>query len=119
MKAVKRVIEIQKDSEGKVIAFHSTLHRKSDTNAINLEEHEKQVFNEVKKLFEKANISVETRLITNLNAEEYIKDTVENERINLVVLGYDGKHGIVKRRILGSIPTAVMNNVLCDVLVVK
>ncbi|MFX1488019.1 MAG: universal stress protein [Promethearchaeota archaeon] len=119
VKAAKRIIEIQKDSEGKVIAFHSTLHRKSDSNAINLEEHEKQVFNEIRKLFKKNNLSLETRLITDLNAEDYIKDTVENENINLVVLGYDGKHGIVKRRILGSIPTAIMNNVLCDVLVVK
>jgi nucleotide-binding universal stress UspA family protein len=119
IKAVKRVIDIQKNSEGKIIAFHSTLHRKSDTDAKTLEEHDKQVFTEARKLFEEANLSVETRLITDQNAEDYIKNIVEEESINLVVLGYSGKHGIVKRRILGSIPTAIMNNVLCDVLVVK
>lgn len=113
------MIEIQKDSEGEIITFHSTLHRKSDSDAKNLEEHDKQVFTKIRELFEEANLSVETRLITDQNAEDYIKDTIEKENINLVVLGYSGKHGIVKRRILGSIPTTVMNNVLCDVLVVK
>ena len=113
------MIEIQKDTEGKIIAFHSTLHRKSDSDAKSHEEHDKLVFTEIRELFKEANLSVETRLITDQNAEDYIKDIIEKENINLVVLGYSGKHGIVKRRILGSIPTAVMNNVLCDVLVVK
>ena len=95
------------------------MHRKSDTDAKSLEEHDKLVFTEPRKLFEEANLSVETRLVTNQDAEEYIKNIVEKENINLVVLGYSGKHGVIKRRILGSIPTAIMNNVLCDVLVVK
>ncbi|MHA1933487.1 MAG: universal stress protein, partial [Promethearchaeota archaeon] len=117
--AAKRVIEIQKDSEGKVIAFHSTIHRKSDSDAENLDDHGKKVFTEVEKLFEEANLSIETRLITDQEPEDYIKNIIEKENINLVVLGYSGKHGIIKRRILGSIPTQVMNNVLCDVLIVK
>jgi nucleotide-binding universal stress UspA family protein len=83
------------------------------------EDHAKKVFNEVQKLFEEANLSVETRLITDQEPEDYIKNIVERENFNLVVLGYSGKHGIIKRRILGSVPTQVMNNVLCDVLVVK
>ena len=58
-------------------------------------------------------------MILDEKPEEYIKNIAEKENINLVVLGYSGKHGIIKRRILGSIPTQVMNNVLCDVLVVK
>jgi nucleotide-binding universal stress UspA family protein len=119
IKAAKRIIEIQKDSEGEIIAFHSTLHRKSDSDAKDLEDHSKKVFSEIEKLFQEANLSVETRLINDQNPEDYIKNIVEKENINLVVLGYSGKHGILKRRILGSIPTQVMNNVLCDVLVVK
>jgi nucleotide-binding universal stress UspA family protein len=110
------VIEIQKGYEGNIIAFHSTQHRKSDSNN---EEHGKKVFTEIEKLFTEANLSVETRLIVDQNPEDYIISIVEKENINLVVLGYSGKHGIIKRRILGSIPTEVMNNVLCDVLIVK
>ncbi|MFX1456165.1 MAG: universal stress protein [Promethearchaeota archaeon] len=119
MKAAMRVIEIEKDSECKIIAFHSTLHQGSDSEAKDLEEHSENVFSEVQKLFDEANLSLETRLITDQKAEAYIKNTVEKESINLVVLGYNGKHGIIKRRILGSIPTEVMNNVICDVLIVK
>ena len=113
------MIEIQKDSEGEIITFHSTLHRKSDSDAVNNEDHDKKVFAEIKRIFEEANLSVETRLITDQDPEDYIINIVEKENINLVVLGYSGKHGIIKRRILGSIPTQVMNNVACDVLVVK
>ena len=113
------MIEIQKEYEGEIIAFHSTLHRKSDSDAVDNEDHGKKVFTRIEKLFEEANLSVETRLVVDQKPEDYIKDVVEKENINLVVLGYSGKHGIIKRRLLGSIPTQVMNNVLCDVLIVK
>ena len=113
------MIDIQKDSEGKVIAFHSILHRGSDSDYEDIDDHDKKVFARIEKLIEEVNLSIETRLIQDKNPEDYIKHTVENENINLIVLGYSGKHGIIKRRILGSIPTKVMNNVLCDVLVVK
>ena len=113
------MIEIQNDFEGKIIAFHSTLHRKSESDAVDNEDHSKKVFTQIEKLFEEANLSVETRLIVDQKPEDYIKNVVEKENINLVVLGYSGKHGIIKRRLLGSIPTQVMNSVLCDVLVVK
>ena len=113
------MIEIQKGYEGNVIAFHSILHRDSGSDYKDMEDHGKKVFARIEKLFEEANLSIETRLIQDKEPEDYIKDTVESENINLVVLGYSGKHGIIKRRILGSIPTQVMNNVLCDVLIVK
>ncbi len=119
LKAVKRVIEIQKGYEGDIIAFHSTLHRGSDSDYENIDDHGKKVFDRIEKLFEEANLSIKTRLIQDTSPEDYIEQTVEKENVNLVVLGYSGKHGILKRRILGSIPTQVMNNALCDVLVVK
>jgi len=116
LRAAKRVIEIQKDSEGEIVAFHSILHRNSNSD---LADHKKKVFDEIEKLFEEVNLSIETRLILDQNPEDYIQNIVEKENFNLVVLGYSGKHGIIKRRLLGSIPTEVMNNVLCDVLIVK
>lgn len=113
------MIEIQKGYEGDIIAFHSILHRGSESDYENVEDHGKKVFDRIEKLFKEANLSIETRLIQDKNAEDYIEQTVEKENVNLVVLGYSGKHGILKRRILGSIPTQVMNNVLCNVLIVK
>ncbi len=116
MRAAKRVIEIQKDSEGEIVAFHSILHRNSDSDTV---DHRKKVFDEIEKLFKEANLSIETRMILDQKPEDYIIDIVEKENVNLVVLGYSGTHGFIKRRLLGSIPTEVMNNVLCDVLIVK
>jgi nucleotide-binding universal stress UspA family protein len=116
MRAVKRVIEIQKESGGNVIAFHSTLHRKSEKDEI---AHAKKIFDEVEKLFQEANIPVDTRIISDHNPEDYIKNICTAEDYNLIVLGYSGTHGILRRRVLGSIPTQVMNNALCDVLLVK
>jgi nucleotide-binding universal stress UspA family protein len=113
------VIEIQQGSEGKTIAFHSILHRGSESDYEDIDDHGKKVFDRIEKLFKEANLSLETRLIQDKKPEDYIIQIVEEEIINLVVLGYSGTHGILKRRILGSIPTQVMNNTLCDVLVVK
>ena len=118
MRAAKRVIEIQKDSEveGEIIAFHSIIHHDSESD---IADHKKKVFDEIEKLFKEVNLSIETRMILEQKPEDYIIDIVEKENFNLVVLGYSGTHGFIKRRLLGSIPTEVMNNVKCDVLIVK
>ncbi|MHA1885927.1 MAG: universal stress protein [Promethearchaeota archaeon] len=115
MRAAKRAIEIQKDSGGKVVAFHSTEHRKSKTDE---SEHTK-ILDKVENLFKEANVSVETRIISDQKPEDYIKNICEAEEFNLIILGYSGTHGILRRRVLGSIPTQIMNNALCDVLLVK
>ncbi|MHA2473083.1 MAG: universal stress protein [Promethearchaeota archaeon] len=116
MRAAKRVIEIQKDSGGNVVAFHSTIHRKSDKNEL---EHAKKIINEIEKIFAEANVSVDTRIVTDQKPEEYIKSICSSEDYNLIVLGYSGTHGLLRRRVLGSIPTEIMNNALCDVLLVR
>ena len=82
-------------------------------------EHAKKIVDEVEKLFGEANIEVDTRIISDNNPEDYIKTICTAEEYNLIVLGYSGTHGILRRRVLGSIPTQVMNNALCDVLLVK
>jgi nucleotide-binding universal stress UspA family protein len=116
MRAAKRVVEIQKDSGGNVVAFHSTMHRKSDKNE---REHVNKILGEIKKLFGDANVSVETRVVIDQKPEDYIKSVCRSEDFNLIVLGYSGTHGILRRRVLGSIPTEIMNNAFCDVLLVK
>ncbi|MFX1573729.1 MAG: universal stress protein [Promethearchaeota archaeon] len=120
-RAVNRVIEIQENFDGEIVAFHSVAHNiaKNSTRSASDAQEGKEILNKVEKLFKKANISVETRLISDMHPEEYIKKAVENEGFNLVVLGSTGKHKKLEQVLLGSIPSKVINNVLCDVLVVK
>jgi nucleotide-binding universal stress UspA family protein len=113
IKAAKRVIEIKKDFGGDTVAFHSVAHKKEDVNQ------GKKILSDVEKLFRDANLTIETKLIEDVKPEEFIKDAVEKENFNLVVLGNKGKHKLLRRSALGSIPTKVMSSVSCDVLVVR
>lgn len=119
IRAVNRVIEIQKGSEGNVVVFHSVLHKGSSSKQKKLISKGKGVLSKVSKMFEKANIPFETRLIEDQDPEEYIEKIAESENFNLVVLGNAGEHKSLKAKLLGSIPTKVMNSISVDVLVVK
>jgi len=127
MRAAKRAIEIQKDFGGEVVAFHSVLHNlskkspESDSGSIHEDKVDegKNILYKIEELFKEVSLSVETRLILDIPPVEYIKNTVEKEGFNLVILGSKGKHKKLKRALLGSIPSKVTNNVLCDVLVVR
>lgn len=118
-KAVNRVIEIQKDTEGKVVAFHSILHQSSKAKQEKLITQGEGILSRISQIFEEANVPFETRLIKDQDPEDYIEKIVENENFNLVVLGNTGEHKSLKSRLLGSIPSKVMNTISIDVLVVK
>jgi nucleotide-binding universal stress UspA family protein len=119
IRAVNRVIEIQKGSEGKVVAFHSVTHQLSKSKQEKLISRGKGVLSKAGQMFEETDIPFETRLIEDQDPEDYIEKIVEEENFNLVVLGNAGEHNSLKSRLLGSIPTKVMNTISVDVLVVK
>jgi nucleotide-binding universal stress UspA family protein len=79
----------------------------------------KKILSNVEKLFKDADLKIQTRLVEDVHPEDFIKDMVEKEEFNLVVLGNKGKHKLLRRAALGSVPTKVMGSVLCDVLVVR
>ena len=120
-KAVKRVIEIQKDFGGDTVVFHSVLHGFASRESIKEEDMKegKKILSNVEKIFKDVNLSIETRLIEDVHPEDFIKEVVEKEKFNLVVLGNKGKHKLLRRSVIGSIPANVMNSVLCDVLVIR
>jgi nucleotide-binding universal stress UspA family protein len=115
------VIEIQKDFGGHTVAFHSVLHGFSKSESVKEEDMNqgKKILSDIEKLFKDANLSIETRLIEDTHPEDFIKEAVEKEDFNIVVLGNKGKHKLLRRAVLGSVPTKVMNNVTCDILVVR
>lgn len=120
-KATLRVLEIQKEFGGNTVAFHSVLHGFLSRESVKEEDMNegKKILNYVEKLFQDANLKIETRLIEDVHPEVFIKDAVERENFNLVVLGNKGKHKLLSSSLMGSIPTKVMDSVLCDVLIVR
>ncbi len=134
--AAKKAIEFQKRDNSEVVGFHSVLHHLSELNmnhfypkgssgAIALTVHNdyikrgEDILNELKKLFNKSNAKVETRLIFDIPPEDYINKTVEEEGFDLVILGCKGHHSKLSRILLGTIPNKVINNTSSDVLVVR
>ncbi|NHJ21375.1 MAG: universal stress protein [Candidatus Lokiarchaeota archaeon] len=134
MKAVDKVIEIQKETNAEVVVFHSFLHHiteltptfvgKIDAN-LSYEIHNDIVKEGTKQLedvqakFEDKGLKVEIRRIFDFGPEYYIEEKVKEENFDLVVLGCGGKHSKLRRTIVGTVPEYVMNHVDVDVLIVK
>lgn len=136
IRAAKKVIEMEKLNDSKVVAFHSVIHHLSEispgfgfinggSGAISLTIHEdyikdgERILETFKKLFEDNNATIETRLVFDIAPEEYIKKAIEEEHFDLVVLGSKGHHSKLTRAFLGTVPDKVINNDLSDTLIIK
>jgi len=125
-----------------IIAFYSTEHQKlSEKIALYMpssfgrgytipsvdyrklqEEYElygKKILKKTEKPFTENNIDIETRLIKDKGPEDYIAKVVEEENIDLVVLGSKGEHSKLEQIFSGTITQKVVNNVPCDILIVR
>jgi len=136
MKAVDKVIELQKDSNSEVVVFHSFLHHISELRptfglnsvpdtSLSYEIHNDTVkegtklLNDIKQKFESKGLKVETRRIFDFGPEYYIEERVKEEGFDLVVLGCGGKHSKLRRTFVGTVPEYVINHVDVDVLIAK
>lgn len=70
-------------------------------------------------MFDQAQSSIETRLIEDKASEDYIKNIVEEENFDLVVLAAKGYHSKIKEIFLGNVPTKVVKHPSCDILIVR
>jgi nucleotide-binding universal stress UspA family protein len=137
-RAAKRVLELQKPGITKIVAFHSVEHHMiptviplsygstysipADQISEIREKYRKkgdEILKKTKKMFEKANIEIDTRLIFDEDPEDYIERIVEEENFDLVALGCKGDHSKVKEVFMGSVAQKVLNNADCDVLAVR
>ena len=141
-RAIRETIEIQKKFNSEVIAFHSVEHQMipkviplgypfggatvytipySDYESIRREHIHRgeTILKDAIKVFKEAELQVETRLVEEYHPEEYIKDVIEKEKFDLVVLGCKGHHSKLKRVFLGTTATKVINESPCNVLVVR
>ena len=136
MKAVDKVIEIQKEADSEVVLFHSFLHHISELRpsfgvnsvpdtSLSYEIHKDivregtKLLDDVKQKFESKGLKVETRRIFDFAPEHYIEKRVKEEGFDLVVLGCGGKHSKLRRTFVGTVPEYVINHVDADVLIAK
>lgn len=99
-------------------------HREFPVEVINnIEELSKEagidLLKETEKFFDKSISSVESRLIEDLNPQEYISKIVKEENFDLVIIGSKGHHSKAKEIFLGTVSTHVSKNTPCDVLIVR
>lgn len=147
-RAAKKVIDLVKSGAGndeeqamdqkypEIVAFHSIKHHRFSVPSRfgsnypipavhyrKLQEeyrtHGKKILNNTEKLFEKENIDIETRLIEEDKPEEYIEKMIEKEDFDLIVLGSKGEHSKLEQIFSRSVAQKVLNDVQCDILVVK
>ncbi|MFX1488268.1 MAG: universal stress protein [Promethearchaeota archaeon] len=132
--AAERAAELQKEWKSKIVIFHSINHHKLPRNLNpnrefpvevinNIEEISKdagiELLKETEKFFDKSISSVETRLIEDLNPQQYISKIVKEENFDLVIIGSKGYHSKAKEIFLGTVSTQVSKNTSCDVLIVR
>ena len=136
MKAVDKVMEIQKETGAEVVAFHSFLHHISELRptfvgtsvpdtSLSYEIHNDivkqgtKLLDDIKAKFESKGQKVEIRRIFDFGPQYYIEERVKEEGFDLVVLGCGGKHSKLRRTFAGTVPEYVVNNVDVDILIVK
>lgn len=132
--AVNKTIEFQKFLNCKVLIIHSikdnripsdlypnvdVLYSKYNTLDEVYKEAGEKLLKSTKKKFGTAQDLVETRLIEDISPEDYITKIVEEEDVELVVLGSRGQHSKIKKVFLGTVSTKVVKNAPCDVWIVK
>jgi len=132
--AAKQIVEFQKEWNCKIVVFHSLKHNKylslfhSDNNLLSMDyrskeelrkELGKEILKQTKKIFDRANISVESRLIENEDPEDYIKRRVKEEEFDLVVLGFNGHDSKSQKSFLATRSIKILKHTPCDVLIIR
>ncbi len=138
LRAVEKVIELQKSWNCKVIMIHSIEHPKkialtsialpsggssyyiSEQSLLDhAKEEGKKLLYRLKEVFERENLPIESRLITREPPEDYIKRITKEEFFDLTVIGTKGIHSKIKRTIIGSVTQKVVKHTSCDILIVR
>ncbi len=138
----KQEVSMKVKNSLEVVAFHSTEHRKlpekialcvpssfgpsysiPSVDYRKLQEeyelHGTKILKKIEEIFEKNHIDIETRLISDEEPEDYIEKVVEEENFDLIVLGSKGEHSKLEQIFSGTIAQKVVNDVPCDVLIVR
>jgi nucleotide-binding universal stress UspA family protein len=83
------------------------------------EKNAQAIVDRAKEIFSEVGIIIETRLVYEHGPVAYIKKVVDEEDIDLVILGSKGTQSLLEEVILGSVAEKVLRQVPCDVLVIR
>jgi nucleotide-binding universal stress UspA family protein len=140
--AMLKTIELQKLYKCKVIVFHAVEHHAvsggfsaapsysvphiysfSDPDLIRIKEvyesNAKAIIQRAEEIFSEQGLHIETRLSYDNDPVSYIKKMVNEENIDLIILGCKGTHSLLEEVFIGSTADKVLRHVLCDILVVR
>ncbi|TFF88166.1 MAG: universal stress protein [Promethearchaeota archaeon] len=110
LRAAKRIKEIGKPNS-KVVLFHAMEnHSKEKT---------KELLSKTEEIFRGTLFLVETRIVEDESPEDYIIRVSEEQNFDLVALGCKGEHSKVRRVLMGTVATKVLNEAPCDVLIAR
>ena len=134
--ALEKALEISTEDQSDVVVFHSvprnsialmpTISFATPSDGVisylihNDEVNEgKTLLKKAEKFFADHGKKIETRLIFDILPKDYITKATKEENFDLVILGCEGNHSKLKRAILGTTPTEVINSTPSDVLIVR
>ena len=139
--ATREVIELQKEYSSEVVLFHSVNRPRGmflypidpiglTTPSVSYclldwgletkyERAGRKILEKKKKMFDEAQLPVETRLIKNESPEDYIERITEEEKFDLVVLGLKGVHSKLMKKFMRTVAEKVIKLSPCDILVVQ
>ena len=131
-RALKKAMELQEKFKPEMIAYHAVEFKylnniiaytmgMVDRNNLKKDiiRSGQKIIDDAKKIFEEhEDINIEFRLVKDENPVDYAKKVVEKEGIDLIVIGCKG-HSKLENIFLGSTTEKILNDVDCDVLVVR
>jgi len=132
----RQIVDFQKQWNCKVVIFHSIKDDKylsmlsSNNTLLSLnyrnseelrKEFGKEILKQTKKIFDRASISVELRLIEDEDPKNYIKRMVKEEEFDLVILGSNEHHYNSEKSFLRQRFTKILEESQspCDVLIIR
>ncbi len=136
-RAVKRVIDMEKAPGTEIVVFTS-IHQsmipraiplpfslytlpQSDYDRLYTESRTRgeEILKRIEHEFKTKGINVETRLLIDTEPADYAIKASKEENFDLIVVGCKGHHSKLRQVFLGTVPTQILNEAACDVLVVR
>ena len=83
------------------------------------EKNAQAILDRAKEMFLDEGMDAETRLVYKYDPVSYVKEMVNNEQVDLVIIGSKGLHSLLEEILLGSVAEKVLRHVPCDILIIR
>jgi len=83
------------------------------------EKNAQAIIDRAAEIFMEQEIQIETRLVYEHDPVSYIKKMVNEENVDLVIIGTKGSHSLLEEVLLGSVAEKVLRHIPCDILIIR